>query len=635
MTIIEINNIVEKCKRLGFTGLSIEELIEAFRIYLRKSRSDEEVERYIKMANPNVTKEELDKEILKRHEDQIQAYAKEILGFKIPEKFIRRELASGGELEERPIMKDILLEIEDPSILGVFVIDIDRIGRPDALDTGLLIQAFELTNTKIFVASPPKIWDLTNDFDKEYFEDSLRQARKFLNYTKTKMINGRRQSVMEGKFVGRIAPYGYNKVKLKDQKGYTLELNDDAEVVKEMFSMALQGMGSSVISRILNEREIKPPVKDIWQPNMVRNTLKRKTYAGFVTFSDSTTTKIKKDGVVKKVKRNNEDALVCKGIHEALVSVEDFEKVQELMKKKAFKNVPLTEELQNPLSGLAKCKCGYTLIRRKTRNGSIHDVRQNIDKVAFVKYLKQIKDEKQLTYKDITEATGIKRTALTNYFTFSRINLPRKEYYLKLKEFLGLDDRYDALLNQDSEDVVKDVLFCHNKGCNCVGSYIYIIEEEVLRQLREKLEEYNTFIDNYYQDEVIVTKDFKKEIEKLENDIAGLQKQISTACDLLERNMYTDEMFLSRVNELNSKIEVKKNKIKELQSIDIKKEIVQHEKAVPVLETALLNYHKFTTEEKNEFLHAFIEKIVYSKTTRNTKWSSESNMKLDITWKEF
>lgn len=635
MTAIEINNIIEKCKRLGFTGLSIEELIEAFRIYLRKSRSDEEVERYIRMANPNVTKEELDKEILKRHEEQIQAYAKEILGFKIPEKHIRREIKSGGDLEEREVMKSILLEIEDPNILGVFVVDIDRIGRPDALDTGLLIQAFELTSTKIFVASPPKVWDLTNDFDKEYFEDSLRQARKFLNYTKTKMINGRKQSVREGKFIGRTAPYGYNKVKLKDQKGYTLEPNEDAEIVKEMFEMVLkQDLGTSQIARILNEREIKPPEKDVWQSGMVRNYLKRKTYAGFVTFSDNTTTKIKKDGIVKKVKKNNEDALICKGLHEPLISVDDFNKVQELMKKKAIKNVPTSDELQNPLAGLVKCKCGYTMQRRKQVRQNKHERRENIDKTAFVEYLKQLKKEKGLMYKDITKASGIGLSTLSHYFGIKKVYLPKKAYYLKLKAVLGMDDRFDDLLNKEPSNVIRHSLFCPNAGCNCIGSTIQLIEEEVLKQLEERLKEYNTFIDNYYQDEVVVTRDFKKEIEKLDNDIAGLQKQISTACDLLERNIYTDEMFLNRVNELNSKIDAKKKQIDELKSIDIKKEIIQYKKAVPILETAIKNYHNFTIEEKNEFLHLFIEKIVYSKTTRRTKWSNDSDMKLDITFKE-
>lgn len=634
MTVMEINNIIEKCKRLGFTGLSVEELIEAFIIYLRKSRTDEEVERYIKAANPDISKEELDKEILKRHESQIQSYAKEILGFKIPEKNIRREIKSGGELEERPVMKEILLDIEDPNVLGVFVMDIDRIGRPDALDTGLLIQAFELTDTKIFVASPPKIWDLTNDFDKEYFEDSLRQARKFLNYTKTKMTNGRKQSVREGKFIARTAPFGYNRIKLKDQKGYSLEPNEDAEIVKEMFSMVLDGTGSTVIARILNERGIKPPIKNAWQPATVRNLLQRKTYAGFVTYSNKTTTKIKKDGVVKKVTRINENALVCKGLHEALVSVEDFEKVQELMKRKAPKNVPLSLELQNPLSGLVKCKCGFTMQRKNNKLHNNQEKRASINKEEFIKYIASLKEEKGLTLSAISKATGIKQDSLSNYFGNNiRKYLPKKEAYLKLKEFLKMDDRYDDKFLSE-EIVIKPSLYCPNTVCHCSSSYISLIEEEVLKQLRERLQEYNTFIDNYYQDEVVATKDYNKEIEKLERDIEGLQNQISTACDLLERQVYTDEMFLNRVNKLNSDIELKKNQIEEYKSIDIEQEIVQYQKAVPVLEVALNNYHNFTIEEKNEFLHSFIDSIVYSKTTKSNKWNNDSDMKLDITFKE-
>lgn len=636
MTAIEINNIIEKCKRLGFTGLSIEELIEAFRIYLRKSRKDEEVERYIKMTNPNVSKEELDKEILKRHEDQIQAYAKEILGFKIPEKCIRREIVSGGELEDRQVMKDIMLEIEDPNILGVFVMDIDRIGRPDALDTGLLIQAFELTDTKILVASPPKIWDLSNEFDKEYFEDSLRQARKFLNYTKTKMTNGRKQSVREGKFIGRTAPYGYIKVKLQDQKGYTLEPNEHANIVRKIFNMFLkENKGCNVIARILNERGIKPPEIDFWQPATVRGILKRKTYAGFVTYSDKINFKIKQNGVVKKVRRINEDALICKGLHEALVTIEEFEEAQEKLKKRALKNVPVSYELQNPLAGLVKCKCGYTMQRKRAVKEHKKNSREKVNKVEWIEYVNQLKKEKKLKIIDISKLTGIDRSVISQYLgNNKRFNFPRKDYYLKLKNVLGMDDRFDGLLNKGTEKEVVHSLICPNFNCNCSASYIPLIEKEVLRQLREKLKEYNTFIDDYYQDEIVIIKDFKKEIDKLENDIIGLQSQISTACDLLERKMYTDEMFLNRVNTLNTQIESKKSQIEELKNTDVKQELIQHQKAVPVLTNALDNYNNFTIEEKNEFLHVFIKEIVYFKTTRRTKWSDESDMKIDITFKE-
>lgn len=636
MTSMEIHNIIEKCKKLGFTGLSIEELIDAFIVYLRKSRSDEEVERYIKATNPDITKEELDKEILKRHENQIQAYAKELLGFKIPEKNIRREVKSGGELEEREVMKEVMLEIESPKKLGVFVVDIDRIGRPDALDTGLLIQAFELTETKILVATPPKIWDLTNEFDRDYFEDSLRQARKFLNYTKTKMTNGRKQSVLEGKFVGRNAPFGYNKVKILDEKGYTLEPNKDADTVRQIFDMYLnQGMGSMRIARYLNNKGVKPPEKDSWQYEMIRTILKRKTYAGYVTYGNMTTIKTKKDGKVTKRKVKNEDAIIKKGRHEPLIDEESFNMVQEQLKKGAFKNVPNNEILQNPLAGLVKCKCGYTMARRKQKLAIAIDEENHIDKKEFSEYITKLKENKNLLYKDIVELSGISRNAVSRYFDANSVAFPKNDYYKRLKEVLDMDNRYDVLSGKKKNYKTMHSLFCPNMACDSVCSYIPEIEDEVLRQLEKRLDEHTAFLDNYYQDEVKVTKDFAKEISSLEKDIEGLQSQIATACDLLERKVYTDEMFLNRVNTLNIQIESKKDQIKELQSLDIKEEIVQHEKAVPVLKAALKRYHTFTIEEKNEFLHSFIEKIVYSKTVRRNKWDlSSTDMKLKITFKD-
>lgn len=636
MTAMEMNNIIEKCKRLGFTGFTIEELIDAFIVYLRKSRSDEEVEKYIKATNPDITKEELDKEILKRHENQIQAYAKETLGFKIPEKNIRREVKSGGELEEREVMKEVLLEIESPKKLGVFVVDIDRIGRPDALDTGLLIQAFELTETKILVATPPKIWDLTDDFDRDYFEDSLRQARKFLNYTKTKMTNGRKTSVKEGKFIGRFAPFGYNKVKLKDQKGYTLEPNEDAKTVKMIFDMYLnQDMGGMKIARYLNNQGIKAPEGGGWHDSIIRQLLKRKTYAGYVTYGNMTTIKTKKDGKVSKNRVKNADALIVKGRHEPLIDEESFNIIQERLKKKAFKNVPDEEILQNPLAGLVKCKCGWTMARRKQKLSIAIDVENDIDKKEFSSYITELKENKNLMYKDIVELAGISRNAVSRYFDANSTAFPKNSYYERLKEVLGMDDRYDVLSGKKKNYKIVHSLYCPNMTCDTVCSYIPELEAEVLRQLEKRLNKYSTFLDNYYQDEIKVTKDYKKEITHLEKEIEGLQGQIANACDFLERKIYTDEMFLSRVNALNIQIDQKQNKINELQASDIKEEIVQYEKSVPVLKTALKHYHTFTIEEKNEFLHSFIEKIVYSKTQKRTKWDlSSTDMKLDITFKE-
>lgn len=638
MTSMEIHNIIEKCKRLGFTGLTIEELIESFIIYLRKSRSDEEVERYIKMTNPDISKEELDKEILKRHENQIQAYAKETLGFRIPEKCIKREIVSGGELEDRLVMKEIMLEIEDPKILGVFVVDIDRIGRPDALDTGLLIQAFELTDTKIFVASPPKIWDLTNEFDKEYFEDSLRQARKFLNYTKTKMTNGRKASVKEGKFIGNTAPFGYDRYKLPDQKGWSLKPNDDAKYVIDMFmKYVYEGYSLIAIANYLNKEGIKPPVKQNWQPGMIKGILQKEVYAGYVTYGKNAMTSKLVNGKKVKKRQLQEEYLKCKGLHDALVDEETFDKVKEVSKDRTWKNVPKHETLQNPLVGLIKCNCGYVMSRGKTRIAKNLANKDDLNAEKFVSYFQERKNAMKLNNTQISKLTGISVGALKHYSYLGAFSFPRPNNYIKLKEVMQMDDRFDSILQYQPTFIDRSTLYCSNKACKCISSPLDVVEKEMLKKLKEKIQESNAFLDNYEQDEIQIIKDNKKEIDKLQKDIDGLKNQISVACDLLERKMYTDEMFMNRINSLNSDIAIKEEKIKQLEELKVEKEIIQHKKQVPVLENVISIYDKLSIEEKNELLKTFINKIYYWKETKasQTTLKGSGEITLNIDFKEF
>ena len=48
-----------------------------------------------------------------------------------------------------------------------------------------------------------------------------------------RLIRGRDSSASEGKYISSIAPYGYKRVKLENEKGFTLEpVPEEAEVVK-------------------------------------------------------------------------------------------------------------------------------------------------------------------------------------------------------------------------------------------------------------------------------------------------------------------------------------------------------------------------------------------------------------------
>ena len=82
------------------------------------------------------------------------------------------------------------------------------------------------------------MYDPDNEFDEEYFEFGLFMSRREYKTINRRLQRGRELSVSEGKFVGNIAPFGYDRVKLKDAKGYTLSINqNEAPIVKEIFRL--------------------------------------------------------------------------------------------------------------------------------------------------------------------------------------------------------------------------------------------------------------------------------------------------------------------------------------------------------------------------------------------------------------
>ena len=214
-------------------GLTIDEILESLIIYLRKSRKD--MEYY---------KDESIEKTLERHLKEIQEFITNIFGKPIPDHNIYKEVVSGDTIDDRPVMQEVLSIIEDSSINGVVCVEIERLARGNTIDQGIIAQTFQYTNTKII--TPGKIYNLDNEDDLSYFEDGLFQARKYLKYTKRILNRGRLRSVKEGKYVGSILPYGYDKVKLANEKGYVLVENEkEGKVVRLMADLFLNGLNTT------------------------------------------------------------------------------------------------------------------------------------------------------------------------------------------------------------------------------------------------------------------------------------------------------------------------------------------------------------------------------------------------------
>lgn len=316
-----------------------------YAMYLRKSRADMEAEMHG------------EGETLLRHEHILMELAQK-MGLSVTS--VYREIVSGESIESRPEIKKLLAEVEQGKYAGVLVVDIDRLARGDTVDQGIIARTFKFANTKII--TPKKIYDPSSEYDEEYFEFELFMARREYKLIARRIQRGRLASVNDGKYIGSTAPYGYDRYKLKG-KGWSLRPNDEADIVKQIYQMYLSGNGMMAIANTLNDMHIPTRTGNPWRKYTVADILANPVYTGKIRWSYRPYIKQNSSGTAAK-RVVNDNCMLVPGLHEALISEEDFEKAQELRKKNYRPPLKSSLSLQNPLTGLIYCKlCGNRMTR--------------------------------------------------------------------------------------------------------------------------------------------------------------------------------------------------------------------------------------------------------------------------------
>lgn len=326
--------------------------------YLRKSRSDD----------PTLTVEE----VLKKHETILSEWVERSIGNQIPEQNIYREVVSGETIDDRPEMLKLLKRIESPQIKAILVVEVQRLSRGDLEDAGRLMKLLRYTNTSVI--TPQKVYDLNNEYDRDFFERELKRGNEFLEYQKKIMNRGRLLSVSQGNFIGSVPPYGYDKTFVMDgkRKCPTLKINEEeANVVRMVFDMyANQDLGRVTIANRLNELGFKPRKAARWEQASIKDMLENVHYIGKVRWNWRKTVNVVEDGEVQKTRPKNKigDYLVYDGKHPAIISQELFDAAM----KKSGKNarVRASSTLVNPFAGLIYCQCGRAMsLRTYKKNG--------------------------------------------------------------------------------------------------------------------------------------------------------------------------------------------------------------------------------------------------------------------------
>lgn len=276
-----------------------------------------------------------------------------------------------GTNMNRPGMKKLLILAETHSINCIIVKDLSRFAR-DYIDVGEYVE-------KKFPQWQIRFISLNDHYDsKDYIGATGGTAMALQNLTYTmysrdlseKIKSSKKIQCKQGRFLGSYAFYGYTKV--PDDKTKIVIDEYAAENVRRIFTMRASGISPSEIALQFNNEGILTPAKykkklnpdcrdwkstdnySFWTRHTIGRILHDERYTGKLIGIRRQKIAV---GGTKSKRTNDEDRVVVENAHEAIISKELFDSVQEICKSKSKPNPTVIS-----LKGLVHCGgCGHKM----------------------------------------------------------------------------------------------------------------------------------------------------------------------------------------------------------------------------------------------------------------------------------
>ena len=467
-----------------------------YAMYLRKSRDDDDLS--LEM-------------LFKNHYSMLSELAKR-LNITIYEENIFREAVSGDSIAIRPEMQRLLDLVSQGYYEGVFCTELSRLCRGSKIDQEIVSTTFSVGECKII--TPSKTYDLANnEFDEEAVDFGLFMSRREYKNINKRMQRGREQSVKNGKYIGSLLPYGYNKEKLEGENGFKLVINEEeAHIIRLMFKWFLEdNIRAAKIAHRLNERGYTSKDGGQWNYNKVSNILTSVVSTGYLNHNARKEKKyIDAKGNVVISRPVNPNVEYYKGLHEAIISKEDFDEVQKRLAENKHHRAPKDQPLQNPLSTIVICSiCGKKMVRRPYGKKPIPDhlVCSTVRCKTVSSYLHKVE-------KGILE--GLNQT-LIEYKDY--VDNYEEEYIKEKRNFNKDIKRIDKEINKLNEQFSRCCDFLE------AGAYTLELFQERTGIIKEKISILNAnkkVIEKELQNDKVVK--IKKMIPKLENVLKNYHK---------------------------------------------------------------------------------------------------------------
>ena len=274
-----------------------------------------------------------------------------------------------GVTMDRPGFVDMIHQLEEGRAAAVFVKDLSRLGR-NYIEVGRLTEEF-------FPEHDIRLVAVSDNIDTAEGENELAPIRNLFNEWYARDISKKRR--ISNKIKGNAGepmgqpPYGY----IKDPDNPKRWIVDDeaALVVKRIYSMTLDGLGTEQIAAQLErdgiltpraywlQKGVKRPGKGKqlpptrWNSSTITKILSLQEYCGdilnFKTYSKSYKNK-------KRIDNDRENWVVFKDVHEPIIDRAVWEQVQQ--KRGTRRKRRTNDGEKNMFSGLLVCAdCGNNL----------------------------------------------------------------------------------------------------------------------------------------------------------------------------------------------------------------------------------------------------------------------------------
>lgn len=256
-------------------------------------------------------------------------------------KIYRDEGISGANMDKREGLQAVLNDAKKGLFNKLYVWDLSRLTRSQ-LDIYRIIDELHRHNIELislnnqgadFTTASGRLMTGIYGSINEYYRYQLKE--NIMQGMKTRSKNG---------YTSSKAALGYN---LGNNKKEPLQVNEhEAGIIRLIFKLAEVGNGYRAIANTLNHKSYLTKKGNPFDTVAVKYILNNKLYCGYVVWGTH------KDWNNKR-RKGKSSPMIVEGKHEAIISEEQFERVQQVLQSRSKQ--PQVTGVGNKLTGLLRC----------------------------------------------------------------------------------------------------------------------------------------------------------------------------------------------------------------------------------------------------------------------------------------